>query len=266
MGKCHYINKQDESTYKQPVKTGLTAEKLVNNLKLSIFCATKGFLTFSLAFLSYSDYGSHHNIKLQKDAVFTIKKNITPSLEMTIIVPLICFALPAMIDNINTIKCTLTCAMLMTGACFFVRNFHVREWLLEKITDYSKEIIDAEFRKDTIRFPIFDQSRKYIEYNSSNQVSEPGNISFFLICLVFPLKISQSYIMLFLATVELLEAASSFCVDLSFGESPFASTGSNLQRSGHLLYASMRNLVPISRFNELIAERIDISKATYCNT
>ncbi|WP_025264024.1 hypothetical protein [Wolbachia endosymbiont of Onchocerca volvulus] len=80
---------------------------------------------------------------------------------MTTIVPLICFAPPAMIDNINTIKCALICAMLMTGACFFVKSFHVREWLLEKITDYSKEIIDAEFKKGTIRFPIFNQSRKY---------------------------------------------------------------------------------------------------------
>ncbi|WP_275601893.1 hypothetical protein [Wolbachia endosymbiont of Onchocerca gibsoni] len=72
--------------------------------------------------------------------------------------------------------------------------------------------------------------------------------------------------MSFLATVKLLEAKSSFCVDLSFGESSFASTESNLKRSGHLLYASMRNLVPISGLNELIAKRIGISKATCCNT
>ncbi len=33
-----------------------------NNLKSSIFCGTKGFLTFNLAFLSYLEYGIHNYI------------------------------------------------------------------------------------------------------------------------------------------------------------------------------------------------------------
>lgn len=56
MGKCCKNNttKQAEPTTKKQAES--TAKKLANNLKSSIFCGTKGFLTFNLAFLSYLEY------------------------------------------------------------------------------------------------------------------------------------------------------------------------------------------------------------------
>ncbi len=60
-------------------------KKLVNNLKSSIFCGTKGFLTFSLAFLSYLEYSLRHNTKLQEGAAFAMKRNTIPFLETTLI-------------------------------------------------------------------------------------------------------------------------------------------------------------------------------------
>jgi hypothetical protein len=50
MGKCCENNttKQAEPTTEK--QSEFTAKKLINNLKSSIFCGTKGFLTFNLAF------------------------------------------------------------------------------------------------------------------------------------------------------------------------------------------------------------------------
>ncbi|RDD35726.1 hypothetical protein Wcon_00023 [Wolbachia endosymbiont of Cylisticus convexus] len=243
-------------------------KKLVNNLKSSIFCGTKGFLTFSLAFLSYLEHSSHRNTKLKEDAVFAMKRNTIPFFEMAIIVPFVCLALPSMIGSMNLMHCALICTALMVATCFFVRTFHVRELSLEKSTKHSKQEIDEQFKKDTIKFPIFDKSRKQIEYNSPNPgQSLNDNISLPVRVLLFPLtvllKALQSCIMLSLATVELLEAVPSFCVDLVFDRS-FSSTKSNMQRSGHLLYASVRNLVPVTKLDECVADFIGTPKATCC--
>jgi hypothetical protein len=252
MGDCC---KKDDRTIEQ---TEPTTKKLVNNLKSSIFCGTKGFLTFNLAFLSYLEYSSHHNTKLKKGAVFAMKRNTIPFLEMMIIVPLVCLAFTGLL------QCALVCAALMIATCFIVRTFNLREKLLEKQTVCSKETVNKEFKKDSIKFPIFDQNRKHIEYNSPNQVGESSNTSFLVAFLVFPLKILQSCIMLSLAAVELLETVPSFCADLVFDRSSFASTKSNLQRSGHLLYASVRNLVPITKFDECVANFIGTPEVTCC--
>ncbi|WCR59115.1 MAG: hypothetical protein PG978_000529 [Wolbachia endosymbiont of Ctenocephalides felis wCfeF] len=260
MGKCC---KKNNDTTKQPVKTESAAKTFVNNLKSSIFCGTKGFLTLSLAFLSYLEYSSHHNTKLQEGAAFAMKRNTIPFFEMAIITPFVCFALPAMVGSMSLMQCALVCAALMITTCFVVRTFHLREKLMAKTTDYSRETIDAEFKKDSIKFPIFDKNRKHIEYNSPNQVGEAGNTSFLIAFLVFPLKILQSCIMLSLAAIELLEAVPSFCADLIFDRS-FVSTKSNLQRSGHLLYASMRNLVPMSVLDECVANSIGTPEAACC--
>ncbi|MDR2978692.1 MAG: hypothetical protein LBU56_04830 [Rickettsiales bacterium] len=265
--KCPKTNntaEQAESTTKQPVKTESAAKTFVNNLKSSIFCGTKGFLTFNLAFLSYLEYSAHRNTKLKEGAAFAMKRNTIPFLEMAIITPFVCFALPAMVGSMSLIQCALVCAALMITTCFVVRICQLREKLLEEITDYDRKEIDAEFKKDTIKFPVFDKSRQHIEYNSPNQVSEAGNTSFLIAFLVFPLKVLQSCIMLSLAAIELLEAVPSFCADLIFDRS-FVSTKSNLQRSGHLLYASLRNLVPITKLDECIANLIGTPKATCCS-
>ncbi|MDM8335054.1 hypothetical protein [Wolbachia pipientis] len=123
--------------------------------------------------------------------------------------------------------------------------------------------------KDIIKYPIFDQNRKHIEYNSPNQkqlLNEASRLSFLAI-LLFPLnthlKALQSSIMLSLAAVELLEAVPNFCVDVVFDRS-FTSTKSNLQKSCHLLYASVRNLVPISILDKPVAELIGTPKITCC--
>ncbi|WP_255419708.1 hypothetical protein [Wolbachia endosymbiont of Dipetalonema caudispina] len=264
MDECHYNNKQNELAHEQLIEAGLAAKKLINNLKLSIFCGTKGFLTFGLAFLSHLEHSLCCNTKLREGATFVMKRSIIPFFEMTIIVPLICVMLPAM-GNINVVKCIFICVTFMIGICSFIRNFHVREWLLEKITDYSRETIDAEFKKEDIRFPLLGQSRKDVKYSLSNQVSESNNTSFFIACLIFPLRFFQSCIMLFLAAVELLEVVLSFCIDLIFDRSAFVSTKNNLHRLSSLLYASVSNLIPMSRLDGLVVERIGILKATCCN-
>ncbi len=82
-------------------------------MKSSIFCGTKGFLTFNLAFLSYLEYGACSYIlqkqeksndqymELKKGAAFAMKKNAIPFLEMAIIAPFVCFALPAMLGGMS---------------------------------------------------------------------------------------------------------------------------------------------------------------------
>ncbi|WP_353284762.1 hypothetical protein [Wolbachia endosymbiont (group A) of Lasioglossum fulvicorne] len=298
---------------------GYCCEKLANNLKSSIFCGTKGFLTFNLAFLSYLEYSIYkctssahvqqkeniercNNIQASKlalaedtdgnfatqeieqkeknfnqqhkflrdTAAFAMKRNTIPFFEMMIIVPFVCFALPVMVSSISLIQCALLCAALMIATCFIVRTWHVREKLMEKITNHSRGEIDAEFKKDTIKFPIFDQNRKHTEYNSPNSgrlLDETSSTSLFVEVSLFPLKVLlkvlQSCIMLSLAAVELLETVPSLFVDTFFDWS-FTSTKSNVQRSGHLLYASVRNLVPITKFDEPIAEFIGTPKATCC--
>lgn len=199
-----------------------------------------------------------------------MKRNTIPLLEMAIIVPFVCFALPAMLGSMSLMQCAIICAALMVATCFVVRTWHVREKLMEKITNHSRGEIDAEFKKDTIKFPIFDQNRKHTEYNSPNSgrlLDETSSTSLFVKVLLFPLKVLlkvlQSCIMLSLAAVELLETVPSLFVDTFFDWS-FTSTKSNLQRSGHLLYASVRNLVPITKFDEPIAEFIGTPKATCC--
>ncbi|MFP3020145.1 hypothetical protein [Wolbachia endosymbiont (group A) of Pogonocherus hispidulus] len=279
---CKKTNEKPESTTKQPVETESTAKKLVNNLKSSIFCGTKGFLTFNLAFLSYLEYsmydytlqkqGKSNNqyMELKKGAAFAMRRNVIPFLEMTIIAPLVCFALPAMLGSMSLMQCALLCAALMIATCFIVRTFNLREKLLEKQTGCSKETVNKEFKKDTIKFPIFDQNRKHTEYNSPNSgrpLDETSSTSLFVEVLLFPLKVLlkvlQSCIMLSLAAVELLEAVPSFLVDKVFDKS-LTSTKSNVQRSGHLLYASVRNLVPITKFDKCVANFIGTPEVTCC--
>lgn len=281
---CKKTNEKPESTTKQLVETESTAKKLVNNLKSSIFCGAKGFLTFNLAFLSYLEYGMCDHIlqkqgksnnqytELKKGAAFAMKRNTIPFLEMAIIVPFVCFALPAMVGSISLMQCALICAALMVTTCFFVRTFHVREWSLEKWTKHSTQEIDGQFKKDTIKFPIFDQNRKHIEYNSPNSGRPPdetSSTSLFVKVLLFPLKVLlnvlQSCIMLSLAAVELLETVPSLFVD-TFFDWNFTSTKSNLKRSGHLLYASVRNLVPITKFDECVANFIGTPEVTCCSS
>lgn len=281
---CKKTNEKPESTTKQLVETESNAKKLVNNLKSSIFCGAKGFLTFNLAFLSYLEYGMCDHIlqkqgksnnqytELKKGAAFAMKRNTIPFLEMAIIVPFVCFALPAMVGSISLMQCALICAALMVTTCFFVRTFHVREWSLEKWTKHSTQEIDGQFKKDTIKFPIFDQNRKHIEYNSPNSgrpLDETSSTSLFVKVLLFPLKVLlnvlQSCIMLSLAAVELLETVPSLFVD-TFFDWNFTSTKSNLKRSGHLLYASVRNLVPITKFDECVANFIGTPEVTCCSS
>ncbi|WP_341822900.1 hypothetical protein [Wolbachia endosymbiont (group A) of Clivina fossor] len=281
---CKKTNEKPESTTKQLVETESTAKKLVNNLKSSIFCGAKGFLTFNLAFLSYLEYGMCDHIlqkqgknnnqytELKKGAAFAMKRNTIPFLEMTIIAPLVCFALPAMLGSMSLMQCALLCAALMIATCFIVRTFHLREKLMEKITNHSTKEIDDEFKKDTIKFPIFDQNRKHTEYNSPNSgrlLDETSSTSLFVKVLLFPLKVLlnvlQSYIMLSLAAVELLETVPSLFVD-TFFDWNFTSTKSNLKRSGHLLYASVRNLVPITKFDECVANFIGTPEVTCCSS
>ncbi|QTG98581.1 hypothetical protein ACJUAD_06960 [Wolbachia endosymbiont of Rhagoletis indifferens] len=272
MGECCKNNttKQAEPTTKKQAKS--TTKKLVSNFKSSLFCGTKGFLTFSLAFLSYLEYSSHHNTKLKEGAAFAMKRHTIPFLEMTIIAPLVCFALPAMLGSMSLMQCALLCASLMIATCFIVRTFHLREKLMEKITNHSRKEIDAEFKKDTIKFPIFDQNRKHTEYNSPNSgrlLDETSSTSLFVKVLLFPLKVLlnvlQSCIMLSLAAVELLETVPSLFVD-TFFDWNFTSTKSNLKRSGHLLYASVRNLVPITKFDECVANFIGTPEVTCCSS
>ncbi|WP_434732004.1 hypothetical protein [Wolbachia endosymbiont of Zygogramma bicolorata] len=250
---------------------GYCRKKLANNLKSSIFCGTKGFLTFNLAFLSFLEYSLHHNTELKKGAAFAMKRNTIPLLEMAIIVPFVCFALPAMVGGLSLLQCALACAVLMIATCFVVRTFHLREKLLEKQTGCSKETVNKEFKKDTIIYPIFDQNRKHIEYNSPDQGQSPNKTSnlSFLTVLLFPLKVLlnvlQSCIMLSLAAVELLETVPSLFVD-TFFDWNFTSTKSNLKRSGHLLYASVRNLVPITKFDECVANFIGTPEVTCCSS
>ncbi|WP_253301949.1 hypothetical protein [Wolbachia endosymbiont of Psylliodes chrysocephala] len=298
---------------------GYCRKKLANNLKSSIFCGTKGFLTFNLAFLSYLEYSIYkctssahvqqkeniercNNIQASKlalaedtdgnfatqeieqkeknfnqqhkflrdTAAFAMKRNTIPFLEMIIIAPFVCFVLPAMVGSISLMQCALLCAALMIATCFIVRTFNLRENLLKKMTSnegYNEEQIEEEFKKDTIKFPIFDQNRKHIEYNSPNSgrpLDETSSTSLFVKILLFPLNVLQSCIMLSLAAVELFETVPSFCVDTVFDREKFASTKSNLQRSGHLLYASVRNLVPITKFDECVANFIGTPEVTCC--
>lgn len=274
MGACYHNknNRYIDPAIKQPVKLASTTEKLINNLKSSIFCGTKGFLTFSLALLSYLEHSSHHNTKLKEGAAFAMKRNIIPFGEMIAIPLFICFVLPAMVGNTSLMECALTCAALMVATCFIVRTFHLREKLLKKMTNnenYTKKQIEQEFKKDTIKFPIFNQNRKHIVYNSPNpgQPMNESPPSLFVKVLLFPLtillKALQSCIMISLAAVELFEAVPSFCVDLVFDRS-FASTQSNVKRSGHLLYASVRNLVPVTKLDECVANFIGKPEARCC--
>ncbi|WP_264682857.1 hypothetical protein [Wolbachia endosymbiont (group B) of Euphydryas aurinia] len=293
---------------------GYCRKKLANNLKSSIFCGTKGFLTFNLAFLSHLEYSMYkstsstnpqqkgnagefnkrqasklalaedtdgrfiaqeknsnqqHN-PLREGAVFAMKRNIIPFFEMITVAPFVCFVLPAMIGSMSLMQCALLCAALMIATCFVVRTWHLHEKLLEKITDHSREEIDKGFKKDTIKFPIFDQNRKHIEYSSPNQgqlLNETSSTSLFVKVLLFPftvlLKALQSCIMISLAAVELFEAVPSFCVDVVFDRN-FVSTQSNVKRSGHLLYASVRNLVPVTKLDGCVADFIGKPEERCC--
>ncbi|WP_341808076.1 hypothetical protein [Wolbachia endosymbiont (group E) of Neria commutata] len=281
----------------------LTAKKLVNIFKTSIFCGAKGSLTFSLACLSYLEYSlceymlrKNNNqedngpkIKtvqaclnedsvaeaevrekkynpyrfLKKGAAFAMKRNIIPFIEMITIVPFVCFALPTMIPGIGLLQCALICATLMVATCFIVRSFNLRENLIHKYDKYTQEQIDTAFRDNDIAYPIFNKDRKHIQYNSPEQgqlLSEKNSTSFLVKLLTFPLKVLQSCILFSLAAVELLEAVLNLFVDMVCDRS-FKDTISSLQKSGHLLYASARNVVPISRFDEPVAEFIGNPKA-----
>jgi len=293
----------------------------INNLKSSVFCGVKGFLTFSLAFLSYLEYGKykgHSNYKeigtrnnskkracklacgVQTDGTtatqdidntidqttkeesadqqhilsnntftFIMKRNIIPFLEMVIIAPFICWGLPTIMHDISLKQCALICVALMITTCFIVRTFNLREKLLEKTTDYTSEMIYKELNRDSIIYPIFDKDNKYVRYNSPNTEQSSVNRNDFSYCsaifIIFPLKILQSCILLSLAAVELLETIPSAFVDIFYDRS-FESTKSNLQKSGHLLYASVRNLIPLSKFDGSVAEFIGAPKVMCCGS
>lgn len=306
--------------HKKKVEPSITKQS-IHNLKSSVFCGVKGFLTFGLAFLSYLEYGNykehsdnhkeHSNDKKigtrnnsQKQAcklaysvrtdgttatqeidttinqatkeestdqqhmlsknnfTFIMKRNAIPFLEMVIIVPLVCFGLPTVIPNISLMQCALICAALMITTCFIVRTFNLREKLLEKTTDYTSEMIYKELNRDSIVYPIFDKDNKYVRYNSPDAEQLSINRSDFSYCsaiIIFPLKILQSCILLSLAAVEFLETIPSAFVDIFYNRS-FESTKSNVQKSGHLLYSSVRYLISISKFDEPVAEFIGIPK------
>ena len=245
------------------------SKKLVNNLKSSIFCGVKGFLTFSLASLSYLEYSflekqeenKNQYDKLRKEAAFTVKKNLIPFLEMVTTVPIVC----ALFSGI--LKCVLICSALMIATCFLVRILGLREKLLENLTSYSEKEIKEQYSKDSIKFPIFNEERKYTNYNSPNQgqLLDGGKNSmpYLSAFLIFPIKILQSCIMLSLAFVNLLEVLSSLLVDAVYDRT-FLATKADMQRSGHLFYASVRNIIPITQFDESVAEFIGKPKATCC--
>ncbi|WP_333023235.1 hypothetical protein [Wolbachia endosymbiont of Pentidionis agamae] len=283
-------------------QTSLTGyKKIINNLKSSIFCGIKGFLTFNLAFLSYLEYTIHehtfqkrniqqgenrpkvkiaiaqlnsggideveeiekkHNIYkfLKKGADFTIKRNTLPFLEMMIIIPAVCCMLPS---SVGLVGSALICIALMTTACFIIRTFGLREKFLEKTTKDAEEEIKNTLKKDDIIYPIFSEKNKYIRYNFPGRKETSSTSTPLRTFLTFPIRLVQSSILLLLAVVEFLEAAPSFFVDLMFDRS-FKSTKSNFKRSGHLLYASARNIVPLSRFDEPVAELIGAPEVACC--
>ncbi|MDM8335055.1 hypothetical protein [Wolbachia pipientis] len=93
-------------------------------------------------FFSWLDYSSRDNTKSKVGAVFAIKKNALPFLEMIIIPLLVYFALLAKASSISLMQCVLVYTVLMIATCFFVRAFHLREKSTEKITSYSRKEID----------------------------------------------------------------------------------------------------------------------------
>ncbi|WCR54530.1 MAG: hypothetical protein PG981_001552 [Wolbachia endosymbiont of Ctenocephalides orientis wCori] len=244
-------------------------KKLVSDLKSSIFCGVKGFLTFSLASLSYLEYsflakqGQNNNQygELKKGAAFAMKKNIIPFLEMIAIVPVACI-----LSN-SLLQCVLICSALMVTTCFLVRTFGLRERLLEKFTGYSKEDVKKQYSQDSIKFPVFNKERKRIGYNSpdSGQLlsEEKNGLPYLAAFLVLPIKILQSCIMLSLALVNLLEAILSLLVDAVYDRT-FSSTQSYVQKFGLLSYGSLRNVIPVTKFDEAVAESIGTPKAACC--
>lgn len=291
MGACHK-------------KNNFTAKKLVNIFKTSIFCGAKGSLTFSLACLSYLEYslcdymlrksnnqeddaqkiklvnaclsdgnvaesevrGKKHNPykSLREGNTFAMKRNIIPFIEMITIVPFACFALPIMIPGISLLQCALICAALMVATCFIVRSFNLRENLIYKYDKYTQEQIKTAFRNSDIAYPIFNQDRKHIQYNSPEQgqlLSEKNNTSFLVKLLTFPLKVLQSCILFSLAAVELLEAVLNLFVDMVYDRS-FKNTQNSLQILCNLLYGGARNMIPVlSKFDGPVAEFIGNPKA-----
>lgn len=259
-------------------KTTSTKQSLfLNNLKTSIFCGTKGFLTFNLACLSYLEYSiyeyishnrqeedSNNNYSLLKyDAIFAMKRNTIPFLEMISIVPFVCFWLPNIINGPSTAKCAFICAALMIITCLLVRKYHWREGLLEKWTNFDREDINKKFTTDSIIYPIFDEKNKRIRYDPLDKehiLQKTSCLASFAICF---LKVPQSFILLFLANVEFLEAIPSLLVDLFYDRS-FESTKSNFQKATHLLYASVRNLIPMSKLDAPVAEFIGTPKVACC--
>lgn len=240
-------------------------KKLVNDLKSSIFCGVKGFLTFSLASLSYLEYSflakqgqnSNQYKELKKGAAFAMKKNLIPFLEMIAIAPVACI-----LSN-GLLQCMLMCFALMITACFLVRTFGLRERLLERFTSYSKEVIKEQYSQDSIKFPVFNKERKHIGYSSPDSAQllreEKNSLPYLSAFLVLPIKILQSCIMLSLALVNLLEAILSLLVDTVYDRT-FTATKSNIQRSGHLFHA----IIPATRFDEAIAGFIGTPEAACC--
>lgn len=250
-------------------------KKLVSDLKSSIFCGVKGFLTFSLASSSYLEYSflakqrqnSNQYKALKKGAAFAMKKNIIPFLEMIAIVPVACI-----LSN-GLLQCVLMCLALMITVCFLVRTFGLRERLLERFTGYSKEDVKNQYSQDSIKFPVFNKERKHIGYNSPDSgqlLSEEknNNLPYLSAFLILPIKILQSCIMLSLAFVNLLEAIPSLLVDAVYDRT-FSSTQNYVQKFGLLSYGSLRNvmlvnIIPMTKFDEAVAEFIGTPKATCC--
>lgn len=291
-------------------KNNLTAKRLVNILKTSIFCGAKGSLTFSLACLSYLEYslcdymlrksnnqeddaqkiklvnaclsdgdgnvaesevrGKKHNPykSLREGNTFAMKRNIIPFIEMITIVPFACFALPIMIPGISLLQCALICAALMVATCFIVRSFNLRENLICKYDKYTQEQIKTAFRNSDIAYPIFNQDRKHIQYNSPEQgqlLSEKNNTSFLVKLLTFPLKVLQSCILFSLAVVELLETVPNLFVDMVCG-GRLENTKNGFKILCHLLYGSARNMIPVlSKFDGPVAEFIGNPQASCCS-
>ena len=236
--------------------------KLINNLKLSVFCGLKGFCTFNLACFSYLESLAYR--RNTNGPAFAIRRNIIPFFEMITIIPTVFLLLP----NIRLISCTLICVVLMISACLIVRTFNLREKILEKTTYFSMQEITKELcNNDTIIYPIFSKNSKYIKYSIPDREQVASHSmkkerESFFVNFLLPIKVLQSCMLLSLSMIELLESLPSLAVDL-FYDRKFQSTQSNLQRCFHLLYASVRNIIPISRFDESIAELVINSNKTF---
>jgi hypothetical protein len=245
------------------IKTsGSSIKKHVDNLKSSIFCGPKGFLTFNLAFMSYLLYG-HKLDSYAKRSKFAMKRNLIPFIEMPII---FCVGIAMAIDPM---QCILMCPILMVTTCFIVRTLNLRERLFtvgQKLlgwTEYTNSTIKKTLSSDdSLCYPVLQNG--YIRFSYPEGDPEIPGSSTLLLPIRIILQFIQSGILLTLAVVELLETVPSFFVDLLFDRS-FISTKSNLQKSAYLAYASIGNLVtPNTQFDQDVNAFIGIPGKQNC--